>query len=61
MWRSGEVFQMHEGIPLKVGSSGSSLMTRERVHGGSTVEHHLCVTSDVTQDLGHGDQGCSQG
>ena len=28
---------------------------------GPTVEHHLCVTSDVTQDLGHGDQGWSQG
>ena len=27
---------------------------------GPTVEHHLCVTSDVTQDLEHGDQGCSQ-
>ena len=27
---------------------------------GPTAEHHLCVTSDVTQDLEHGDQGCSQ-
>ena len=54
------VFRVQENVPLKVGSSGSSVLTGERVHGGPTVEHHLCVTSDVTQDLEHGDQGCSQ-
>ena len=34
MWRSGEVFQMHEGVPLKVGSSGSSVLTGEKEHRG---------------------------
>ena len=28
---------------------------------GPPVEHHLCVTRDVTQDLGHCDQVRSQG
>ena len=33
MWKRGEVFQVQEGVPLKVGSSGSRVLTRKKVHG----------------------------
>ena len=59
MGRSGEVFRVQESVPLKVGSSGSSVLTGKNMNGGR-LWSILCVTSDVTQDLEHGDQGCSQ-
>ena len=34
MWRSEEVFQVQEGVPLQVGSSGSSVLTGKKVQGG---------------------------
>ena len=39
MWRSEEVFQVQEGVPLQVGSSGSSVLTGKKVQ----VLHTLTI------------------
>lgn len=38
----GEVFQVQEGVPLRLGSSGSSVLTGEKVHEADCGASSTC-------------------
>ena len=63
MLRCGEAQSVSDvrGCPPESGQFWVQGADQKEGAWGLPVEHHLCVTSDVTQDLGHGDQGWSQG